>query len=125
MSKQKPLPPRREPSPTLPAGGSSTGRTVGERVPEAVIKELRQKMANQPMLLAPQMKLFPPTYEHRAAFCQADEGAFGALATTMERDGWELVSTESCQRHVSTANGAGMSQGWMTFWKRLKQETTS
>ena len=125
MSKQKPLPPRREASPPLPPGGSSTGRPVSERVPQSAIKELQQKIVNQPMLLAPRMELMRPEYEHRAVFCLANEGDFGALASTMEKDGWELVNTESCQRHVSTSNGTGMSQGWMTFWKRVKKEVAS
>ena len=121
MSK-KPLPPKREPSPPLPTGGSSTGRPVGERVTQNVIKELQQKTANRPVLLAPRMELMRPEHEHRAVFCLANEGAFGALASTMEKDGWELVGTESCQRHIHIANAAGMAQGWMTFWKRLKKE---
>lgn len=99
MSKQKPLPPQKVP---------------------LIVK------SPPPLKEAPSYKLWAPaTFEHRAAFCQADEVAFGTLAATMELDGWELVSTESCQRHVSTANGTGMSHGWMTFWKRIKKETAS
>ena len=101
MSKQKPLPPQQSPKPV--------------RNENPVTRPWATPLAPSPLV----------KFEHRAVFCQADEVAFGALATTMERDGWELVSTESCQRHVNTANGAGMSQGWMTFWKRVKKEAAS
>ena len=95
MSKQKPLPPQK----VQPLTGAP------------------------PIKQAPSYKeAKPETFEHHAVFCAASENDFLALAEKMESARWELVSVVPQQKHVSTSNGTGMAQGWMTFWKRVKKE---
>lgn len=131
MAKNKPLPPLRssdKPSsqgPPLPAGGSSTGRPREERTPVPVPSESPVLQLSPLMALKPDVEILsPPRYESCAQHCPANEDRFNSLAAEMSKGGWELIAVVEHKKFVSMGRDHGMSNGWMTFWKRIAQPQT-
>lgn len=57
-------------------------------------------------------------YEAFAVYCPANEDRFNQLASDMQAGCWELVAVVPQQRFVAQNGNTGLSNGWMTFWKR-------
>ena len=63
----------------------------------------------------------PPTaYDHCAFFCQAIQERFDEMAKGMAEKNWELVAVLPHRKYITTGGGNGYSDGWMTFWKRIR-----
>jgi hypothetical protein len=124
MSKSKPLPPRRSEgntTKTTPAAVQSdspvhiTPATLS--APEIIsILERLQAHSTRP----------EPQFSAHAQYCPAHEDRFNDLAKQMCETGWELVTVVPHERFVNANGNAGLSKGWVTFWRRqVKQEEKS
>lgn len=93
MSKNKPLPPLRNPVPVIAQPGLEM---------ECI----------QPRI----------AYEHCCFFCQAYQQRFDEMAKGMADGKWELVAVLPHRQYVTVGGGNGYADGWMTFWKRIRTE---
>lgn len=97
MSKNKPLPPLSNPKP-IPLADKEGKATIPQRIYVDV----------------------KPTYDHCCFFCQAVQERFDEMAKGMADVNWELIAVLPHRKYVTTGGGNGYSDGWMTFWKRIR-----
>lgn len=110
MSKSKPLPPRR----------------ADLSVPQiaAILDAKGNRIAAESAagLALPHSHTLAHRYESHAVHCPANEDRFKQLASEMTSGSWELIAVVPHQRFVTLNGNSGMSNGWMTFWKRIAQQ---